>query len=130
MGIINKIWKYIMKRQNPMRYARKMGVVLGENCRLIGFPGNFYTVITDLFYCRIHNALPFFIKVRRTYFVASPFAKLMPALLSPYPAYHHAHMNESILQEVRQMPLHLPAVNVHCPFFRLDSLHMLPDLTT
>ena len=38
MGIINKIWKYIMKRQNPMRYARKMGVVLGENCRLIGLP--------------------------------------------------------------------------------------------
>lgn len=27
-----------MKRQNPMRYARKMGVVLGENCRLIGLP--------------------------------------------------------------------------------------------
>ena len=27
-----------MKRQNPMQYARKMGVVLGENCRLIGLP--------------------------------------------------------------------------------------------
>ena len=26
-----------MKRQNPMRYARKMGVVLGENADLLDY---------------------------------------------------------------------------------------------
>lgn len=34
--MIRKIWAYYMKRRKPIDYARKIGVRLGDNCRLIG----------------------------------------------------------------------------------------------
>lgn len=38
MSIINSILTRIQKR-NPIEYAKKLGVTIGENCRLTGNPG-------------------------------------------------------------------------------------------
>lgn len=36
--MLKKLVNYLCKRKNPIKYARKIGVTIGENCRLIGSP--------------------------------------------------------------------------------------------
>ena len=38
MNLFHKVRYFLLKKRNPIQYARKLGVTIGENCRLIGSP--------------------------------------------------------------------------------------------
>lgn len=38
MSLIHKMISYYMRKKNPIEYARKIGVQIGNDCRLIGSP--------------------------------------------------------------------------------------------
>lgn len=38
MNILTKIYYELLKRRNPIKYAKTIGVTVGKNCRLMGSP--------------------------------------------------------------------------------------------
>lgn len=38
MNLFQKVRYFLLKKRNPIQYARELGVTIGDNCRLIGSP--------------------------------------------------------------------------------------------
>lgn len=38
MDLFHKVRYFLLKKRDPIRYAREIGVTIGKNCRLIGSP--------------------------------------------------------------------------------------------
>ena len=38
MHYLKRIQRYLLKRNNPLKYVRKIGVTVGEHCKMIGSP--------------------------------------------------------------------------------------------
>lgn len=38
MRVLNFLFRHIYGRINPLKYAQKIGVTIGERCRIIGSP--------------------------------------------------------------------------------------------
>lgn len=48
MNLIKRIIRLYQKKRNPIKYAKKTGVILGKNCKLNGSPNWGVRALVDI----------------------------------------------------------------------------------